>query len=209
MWEKIVISSYPEDWPIGRTFADIASERGVDPFTAYFDLLEASGAAGGVVGFYYNEEDIRNVLRHPRSMIGSDGYALAPYGVLGSGRNHPRSYGTFPMVFRKYVRGASRPELMYDKAAKVVSLEEAVMKMTSAPASRLRVGDRGLIRAGCWADIVVFNPDTMADTATYLDPYRYPVGVEQVFVNGVQVIRDGDHTGALPGKTLRFRSRRR
>ena len=209
MWEKIVISSYPEDWPIGRTLADIASERGVDPFTAYFDLLEASGAAGGVVGFYYNEEDIRNVLRHPRSMIGSDGYALAPYGVLGSGRNHPRSYGTFPMVFRKYVRGASRPELMYDEAAKVVSLEEAVMKMTSAPASRLRLGDRGLIRAGCWADIVVFDPDAIADTATYIDPYRYPVGVEHVFVNGVQVIRDGEHTGALPGKTLRFRSRRR
>ncbi len=208
MWEKMVISSYPEDWPIGRTLADIASERSVDPFTAYFDLLEASGAAGGVVGFYYNEEDIRNVLRHPRSMIGSDGYALAPYGVLGSGRNHPRSYGTFPMVFRKYVRGASRPELMYDEGAKVVSLEEAVMKMTSAPASRLRMGDRGLIEAGYWADIVVFDPDTMADTATYLNPYRYPVGVEHVFVNGVQVIRDGDHTGALPGKTLRFRSGR-
>jgi N-acyl-D-amino-acid deacylase len=206
MWDKIVVSSYPEDRHIGRDIAGIAAERGVDPFEAYFDLLLESGATGGVVGFYYNEEDIRNVMRHPRSMIGSDGYALAPYGVLGSGRNHPRSYGTFPMVFRKYVRGASRPELMYDDGEKVASLEEAVMKMTSVPARRLRLEDRGLIKEGHWADIIVINPDTIADTATYLDPYRYPVGIEHVVVNGIQVIKGGEHTGALPGKPLRFRS---
>ena len=206
MWDKIVISSYPEDWPIGRNMAEIATERGVDLFDAYFDLLAGSGAAGGVVGFYYNEEDIRNVLRHPRSMIGSDGYALAPYGVLGGGRNHPRSYGTFPMVFRKYVRGESRPELVYDEGAKVIALEEAVMKMTSAPAKRLKLEDRGLIKEGCYADIVIFDPDTVADTATYLDPYRYPAGIKHVLVNGVPVIRDGDHTGSLPGKALRLES---
>jgi N-acyl-D-amino-acid deacylase len=206
MWDKIVISSYPEDWPIGRDIEGIAAERGADPFEAYFDMLLESGAAGGVVGFYYNEEDIRNVLRHPRSMIGSDGYALAPYGVLGGGRNHPRSYGTFPMVFRKYVRGISRPELMYDEAERVVSLEEAVMKMTSVPARRLQLRDRGLIKVGYWADVVVFDPDTIADTATYLDPYKYPVGIRHVLVNGAPVIRDGEHTGALSGKPLRFRS---
>jgi N-acyl-D-amino-acid deacylase len=206
MWDKIVVSSYPEDRHIGRDIAGIATERGVDPFEVYFDMLLESGAAGGVVGFYYNEEDIRNVLRHPRGMIGSDGYALAPYGVLGGGRNHPRSYGTFPMVFRKYVRGIPRPELMYDEAERIISLEKAVKKMTSVPAMRLQLKDRGLIKAGYWADIVVLDPETIADTATYLDPYKYPIGIEHVLVNGAPVIRDGEHTGALPGKSLRFRS---
>ncbi len=208
MWEKILISSYPEEWPIGRSIREIAVEKGVDPFTVYFDLLVDSGAVGSVVGFYYNEEDIRNVLKYSKSMIGSDGYALAPYGILGGGRNHPRSYGTFPMVLRKYVRGLSRPELVYDEAAKVVSLEEAVMKMTSMPAKKLKLANRGLIKVGYWADIVVFDPETVADTASYLDPYKYPVGIGHVLVNGVPVIRDGEHTGSLPGKVLRFQSKK-
>ena len=145
---------------------------------------------------------------HSKSMIGSDGYALAPYGILGGGRNHPRSYGTFPMVLRKYVRGLSRSELVYDEAAKVVSLEEAVMKMTSTPAKKLKLVNRGLIKVGHWADVVVFDPVTVADTASYLDPYKYPVGIGHVLVNGVQVIRDGEHTGSLPGKVLRLQSKR-
>jgi len=206
MWEKILISSYPEEWPIGRSLGEIAVERGTDPFTVYFDLLVGSGAVGSVVGFYYNEEDIRKVLKHSKSMIGSDGYALAPYGILGGGRNHPRSYGTFPMVLRKYVRGLSRSELVYDEASKVVSLEEAVMKMTSMPAKKLKLVNRGLIKVGYWADVVVFDPETVADTASYLDPYKYPLGIGHVLVNGVPVIRDGEHTGSLPGKVLRFQS---
>lgn len=203
MWDQIIISSYPTEKLVGRTLADIADERGVDPFEAYFDLLIESGALGGIIGFYYNEDDIRHVLRHERSMIGSDGYALAPYGILGKGRNHPRSYGTFPLIFRKYVRGESRPDLTHDKGGKLLSLEEAVRKMTSAPARKLGVRDRGFLRKGMWADIVVFNPETIADTATYLDPYRYPTGIEHVLVNGVAVISDGEHTGKLPGKPLR------
>ena len=115
MWDKIMIPMHPEDWPIGRTVADIAEERGQDPFDAYFDLVESSGGQGGIIGFYYNEPDIRNVLLSPRSVIGSDGSALAPYGVLGRGKNHPRSYGTFPMIYRKYVRGDSRPELVTER----------------------------------------------------------------------------------------------
>lgn len=206
MWDQIIISSYPTEEMEGRTLAEIAEERSVDPFDAYFDLLLESETEGGVIGFYYNEEDIRHVLRHRRSMIGSDGYALAPYGILSKGRNHPRSYGTFPMIFRKYVRGESRPELRHDTGGKVLTLEEAVRKMTSAPAHKLGIRDRGLLREGMWADIVVFNPATIADTATYLDPYRYPVGVEHVLVNGVAVIREDDHTGALPGRPLRHRT---
>jgi len=203
MWDQIIISSYPEEGVVGRTIAEIAEARGADPFDAYFNLLLESGAEGGVVGFYYNEEDIRHVLRHPRSMIGSDGYALAPYGALGRGRMHPRSYGTFPMIFRKYVRGESRPDLWHDAGEKVLSLEEAVRKMTSMPARKLGLKDRGLLQRGMWADIVVLDPDTVADTATYLDPYRYPAGVRHVLVNGVPVIRKGEHTGALPGRPLR------
>lgn len=203
MWDQIIISSYPTEKLVGRTLADIADERGVDPFEAYFDLLLESDAIGGIIGFYYNEDDIRHVLKHERSMIGSDGYALAPYGILGKGRNHPRSYGTFPMIFRKYVRGESRPDLLHDKGEKLLSLEEAVRKMTSVPARKLGIEDRGFLREGMWADIVVFNPKTIADTATYLDPYRYPVGIEHVIVNSVPVISKGEHTGALPGRPLR------
>jgi N-acyl-D-amino-acid deacylase len=203
MWDKIVIPSYPEDWPIGRTIAEIAAEKRRDPFDAYFDLVEGSGTQAGIIGFYYNEPDIRNVLLSPRSVIGSDGSALAPYGVLGRGKNHPRSYGTFPMIFRKYVRGESRPELVYDEGEKIMSLEEAVRKMTSAPARKLGVEDRGLIEEGLWADLVIFDPERIADTATFLEPYQYPVGIEHVLVNGVPVISSGEHTGALPGKALR------
>jgi len=206
MWDKIVIPSYPEDWPVGRTIAEIAGERGVDPFDAYFDLVEGSQGLGGIIGFYYNEPDIRNVLLSPRSVVGSDGSALAPYGVLGRGKNHPRSYGTFPMIFRKYVRGESRPDLGYDEGEAILSVEEAVRKMTSLPAEKLGITDRGLIKTGCWADIVVFDPETISDTATYLDPYRYPTGIEHVIVNGVLVIRDGEHTGNIPGKALRHKA---
>jgi N-acyl-D-amino-acid deacylase len=205
MWDKIVIPSYPEDWPIGRTVADIAEERGQDPFDAYFDLVEGSGAQGGIIGFYYNELDIRNVLLSPRSIIGSDGSALAPYGVLGRGKNHPRSYGAFPMIFRKYVRGESRPELAYDEGEKILSLEEAVRKMTSAPARKLGIEDRGLIKKESRADLVVFDLDKIADTATFLEPYQYPVGIEHVLVNGIPVISSGEHTGALPGKILKHK----
>ena len=203
MWDKIVIPMYPEDWPVGRTVADIAKERGQDPFDTYFDLVEGSGGQGGIIGFYYNEADIRNVLLSPRSVIGSDGSALAPYGVLGRGKNHPRSYGAFPMIFRKYVRGESRPELVYDEGEKILSLEEAVKKMTSAPAGKLGIKDRGLIKEGYWADLVVFDSGKIADTATFLEPYQYPVGIEHLFVNGVQVIKGREHTGALPGRVLR------
>ncbi|MGD2201688.1 MAG: D-aminoacylase [Candidatus Bathyarchaeota archaeon] len=203
MWDKIIVPSYPKDWPIGKTISDIAKERGQDPFEAYFDLVQASEGQGGILGFYYNEDDIRNVLTNPRSVIGSDGSALAPYGVLGRGKNHPRSYGTFPMIYRKYVRGESRPGLQYDRGAKLLSLEGAVKKMTSLPAEKLGIGDRGLIKKGYWADLVLFDQETIADTATYMDPYRYPAGIKHVLVNGVLVIEDSEHTGALPGKPLR------
>lgn len=204
MWDKIILVQAERNKDlIGKNFAEIAKSRGVSAFDAYFDLLVEENASGAIVGFYYNEEDIRRVLRHHASMIGSDGYALAPYGVLGRGMSHPRSYGTYPMVFRKYVRGETRKDLRYDDGKKMLTLGEAVRKMASLPAQKLGLRDRGLLREGMWADIVVFNPNTVADKATYLTPYQYSVGIEYVLVNGKMVIEKGEHTGALPGKALR------
>ncbi|RLG46091.1 MAG: D-aminoacylase, partial [Thermoproteota archaeon] len=129
----------------------------------------------------------------------------APYGPLGKGKMHPRSYGTFPMVFRKYVRGESRKELIYDEGAKLLTLEEAVMKMTSVTAKKLGLKDRGLLKEGMRADIVILDPKRVADKATYLDPYQYPEGIEYVIVNGELVIDAGEHTGSLPGMVLRHK----
>jgi len=139
------------------------------------------------------EEDVRTVMKHPLSMIGSDGWALAPYGVLGESKTHPRSYGTYPRILGKYVR-----------EKKVLSLEEAIRKMASLPAQKLGLGDRGMIREGMWADVVVFNPEMVVDKATYENSHRYPEGIEYVLVNGEIVIDEREHTGALPGKVLRI-----
>jgi len=203
MWEKIMISSYPRREVVGKTIHEIAQDTGLNPFDAYFDLLFEADASGAIVGLYYNEEDIRRVLLHGCSMIGSDGYALVPYGVLGRGQKHPRSYGTFPMFIRKYVRGETRKDLRDDSGEKLVTLQEIVRKMTSLPTQKLGLRDRGLLREGMWADIVVFDLERIADKATYLQPYQYPDGIEYVLVNGVVVIENGEHTGALPGKPLK------
>lgn len=203
LWDRIILSSCRRNRGlIGRSIEEIARLRGVNPFEAYLDLLMEEEASGSIIGYYYNEEDIREVLKHPASMIGSDGYALAPYGALGRGLRHPRSYGAFPMVIRKYVRGEGN-EALGDVGRRILTLEEAVRKMTSLPAQRLGLLDRGLLRVGMWADIVILDPERVRDKATYLDPYQYPEGIEYVIVNGGVVIRRGMHTGALPGKILR------
>jgi N-acyl-D-amino-acid deacylase len=130
-------------------------------------------------------------MRHPLVVIGSDGDALAPYGVLSQSKPHPRYYGTFPRVLGHYVR-----------EEKVLSLEEAVKKMTSITAERFSLNDRGVIREGAWADLVLFDPQTITDKATYTDPHQYPEGIPYVIVNGMVVIDQGEHTGALPGQVL-------
>jgi N-acyl-D-amino-acid deacylase len=125
-------------------------------------------------------------------MVGSDGSALAATGELATGKPHPRSYGTFPRVLGRYTRETG-----------LLTLEQAVWKMTGLPARRLRLADRGVVRPGARADLVVFDPLGVADAATYEDPHRYPRGIEQVVVNGRLVVEDGEHTGALPGRVLR------
>jgi len=130
-------------------------------------------------------------MRHPLVVVGSDGNSLAPHGVLGQRKPHPRSYGTFPRVLGRYVR-----------EEKVLSLEEAVKKMTSITAERFDLTDRGVIREGAWADLVLFDAQTVTDRATFADPHQYPEGIPCVVVNGVVVIDQGQHTGALPGQVL-------
>jgi len=138
------------------------------------------------------EEDVKYVMRSPIGMVGSDGSAISPEGILGIGKPHPRYYGTFPRVLGKYAR-----------EEKVITMEEAVRKMTSAPAQRLGLKDRGLLREGYKADVVVFNPETVKDEATFADPHRFPTGIPYVVCNGAFTVDKGKHTGALPGRTLR------
>jgi N-acyl-D-amino-acid deacylase len=189
----VLISSCPRRPEAeGRRLAELAAASGRDPFDVVVDLLAADDGQAHVVMFQLDERDLRQALSHPRVMIGSDGSALAPYGELGAGRHHPRSYGTFPRVLSVYARDE-----------RLLSLPQAVHKMTGLPARRLGLRDRGVIRVGAKADLVVLDPLTVADVATYEDPYRYPLGIEHVLVNGRFVIRHGEHTGSLPGTLIR------
>jgi N-acyl-D-amino-acid deacylase len=176
----------------GRRLGAIAAERGVDPFDLCFDLLLQEEGYVGCIFFSMCDADVETVMRWPHTMIGSDASSVAPYGLLGEGKPHPRSYGTFPRVLGRYVREQG-----------VLSWETAIHRMTGLPATRLGLRDRGTIVAGAYADLVVFDPATVRDQATFQDPHRYAAGIEHVFVNGVRVMAGGEHTGALPGKVLR------
>ncbi|MBX6363888.1 MAG: D-aminoacylase [Gemmatimonadetes bacterium] len=176
-----------------KTLTQIAKEWGKDPADAAFDLV-AQGK-GRVLAVYHmmGEPDIETALRFPWTSIGSDaGSALEPNGPDAIGLPHPRSYGNFPRVIARYVRERH-----------VLTLPEAIRKMTSWPATRMRLADRGVIRVGAWADVTVFDYDTIKDNATYSNPNVYPDGIDYVLVNGELVIDHGRHTGARPGKVLR------
>ncbi len=176
----------------GMRVAEAAKAAGKDPFDFVFDLLRDTRASVGCVYFIMSEDDVKLAMRQPWVAIGSDGSALAVEGPLRAGVPHPRNFGTFPRVLGKYVRDE-----------KVISLEEAVRKMTSLPASALNLPDRGSITPGKWADLVIFDPATVADTATFEQPFQYPVGIDTVIVNGQVVLDEGTHTNAKPGKVLR------
>jgi N-acyl-D-amino-acid deacylase len=142
------------------------------------------------------EDDVRAILTTPWVVVGSDGVALAPYGPTAGGKPHPRYYGTFARVLGRYVR-----------ETRALTLEAAVRKMTGASAEALGLVDRGLVREGLAADLTVFDPATVNEQGTYIDPHRYPSGIGTVIVNGAVVIDGGEHTGALPGRLLRRTSR--
>lgn len=170
----------------------IADRWGEDPIDAIFDLLLKDRAATGVAVFAMSEGDVRDALAQPWVSVDTDYEGLATSGVLGGEHPHPRAYATFPRILRKYVREEG-----------LFSLEEAVRKFSALPAQRLGLTDRGVLREGLWADIVVFDPDTIRDVATFEDPNRLSEGMRWVLVNGVPVIADGAMTGATPGKVLR------
>ena len=185
----------------GRTLADIAKARGTDPMDALFDILIEDHAETEVAVFAMDEADIALALAQPWVSFCNDSQGTSPEGLLGQEFPHPRAYGTFPRVLRKYVREERR-----------LRLEEAIRKFTSLPASRLRLNDRGVIKVGLWADIVVFDPQRISDRATFRAPNQLSVGMQWVLVNGIPVIADGLATHALPGQVLRgpgYRAARR
>jgi N-acyl-D-amino-acid deacylase len=191
-WEGIVIAGCPARPEYeGQTLARIAAMLGVTPAEAVIEVLRQSKAETDMVLFMMSEDNVALGLRRPWVMIGSDGEGRATEGPYGAGKPHPRNYGTCPRFLGHYVR---------DRA--VVSLPDAVRKMTSLPATTLGLRDRGRLEPGAAADVVVFDPATVADAATFADPHRYPRGMPWVLVNGEPVIADGRHTGRRPGRVL-------
>ena len=198
-WAKVLISSVATDGNRdleGMNIVEASSKAGKAPFEFMKDLLIEETGRVGMIMFAMSEDHLKTLLAHPLVGIGSDGSAVAPYGPLGKGKPHPRLYGTFPRALGKYVR-----------EEKVCALEEMVRKITSMPADHLGFVRRGRLRAGWAADVCVFDPARIADRATFADPAVYPVGVEQVVVNGQVVVDRGEHTGRLPGRVLRKNER--
>ena len=176
----------------GKTIADIAKLRDKDPIDTIFDILIEDNAATEVAVFGMFEPDVRLALQQPWVSVCNDSAGTAPDGLLGQEHPHPRAYGTFPRILRKYVREEG-----------TLTLPDAVRKFSALPASRLRLADRGVIKTGMWADIVVFDPDTITDLATFEKPNQLSQGMQYVLVNGVPVIERGNMTNALPGKVVR------
>jgi N-acyl-D-amino-acid deacylase len=176
----------------GKTLAEVAKIQNKDPMDALFDLLIEDNAATEVAVFGMSEPDVSLALQQPWVSFDNDSSGASPDGILGQEHPHPRAYGTFPRILRKYVR-----------EEKKLSLEDAIRKSSALPAQRMRLTDRGVLKAGMWADIVLFDPSTIRDLATFENPNQLSQGMEYVLVNGVSVIDQGKMTGALPGKVLR------
>jgi dihydroorotase/N-acyl-D-amino-acid deacylase len=177
---------------MGKTLAQVAAMRKTDAIEALFDLLVEDRAYTYVAVFGMSEPDIALALRQPWVSIDNDSQGTAPDGPLGKEHPHPRAYGTFPRILRKYVREERR-----------LTLEDAIRKFTSLPAQRMRLGDRGVLKVGMWADVVVFDPERVRDRATFAEPNQLSEGMRWVLVNGIPVIADGRAPGLLPGRVLR------
>jgi N-acyl-D-amino-acid deacylase len=186
----VIARFVPEPRYEGMSLAAIAEELGCDPAEAAIRLYERRD--GQVILHAMREDDVETFAAHPLIAVGSDGSSLAAEGVLAAGKPHPRSYGTNPRFLARFVR-----------ERRLVSLEEAVRKMTTLPAGRLGLTRRGRLAPGYAADLVVFDPAAVADTATFEAPHRYPEGIAHVAVNGVLVVEDGAFTGRTPGRVIR------
>jgi len=203
-WENLMLAAGPESTLLvgfrnealrkytGRTLAEVAAERGTSPEETAMDLVVEDGSRVQVVYFLMSEDNVRKGVALPWVSFGSDAASMAPEGVFLKQSTHPRAYGNFARVLGKYARDE-----------RVLSLPEAIRKLTSLPAENLKLRGRGTLASGYFADVVVFDPARIRDHATYDEPHRYATGVQHVFVNGKQVLEDGEHTGALPGRVVR------
>jgi N-acyl-D-amino-acid deacylase len=165
--------------------------RGKDPIDTLMDLIAEDESRIGTLYFIMSEENVKKELAKPWISFCSDEASQAPEGVFLKSNPHPRAYGNFARVLGKYVRDE-----------KVIPMKEAIRRLSGLPATNLGLDHRGLLQEGMFADVVVFDPMTIADRATYEKPHQYAVGMKHVFVNGVQVLKDGEHTGAKPGRAL-------
>ncbi|MDQ7052078.1 MAG: D-aminoacylase [candidate division KSB1 bacterium] len=193
-WNAVMISSMSEEPHkayAGRRLGDLAREHNQEPFEFLRQLMIAEKGRGGMVGFAMSEENTERVLAYPYCAVASDGSARATEGPLSEGSPHPRNFGTFPRVLGYYVR-----------EKKLFSLPEAIRKMTDLPARIIGIQQRGLIAEGYFADVTLFHPEKVRDTATFVQPKQYPEGIEYVIVNGKVVIDQGEHTHRKPGKIL-------
>jgi len=193
--ESVLIASVqnPKLLPLqGKTLAEVAKLWNEDPMDTIFDFLIQDDASTGIAAFGMSEPDVVLALQQPWVSFDNDSSGVSPEGILGQEHSHPRAYGTFPRILRKYVREEHK-----------LTLEDAIRKSSSLPAERLRLEGRGLLRTGMWADVVIFDPATVRDLATFDNPNQLSQGMDYVLVNGVPVIDEGKMTGARPGKVLR------
>ena len=194
-WENVRICSVATDKNRhleGKNILEAAADAGMDTYDFMRELLIEEENQVGMITFMMKEENLQRILAHPLVSIGSDGSAVAPYGILNKGKPHPRYYGTFPRVLGKYVR-----------EEKIMTLPEAIRKMTSVPADKFGFSGRGRISEGYFADLVIFDPGRVIDRATFEDPHQYPEGIEYVVVNGQVAVEGGETTGALAGRILK------
>jgi N-acyl-D-amino-acid deacylase len=193
--EKVLIIGFNNDslkYLTGKTLAQLAVIRKKTPEETVMDLVIQDGSRVGVVYFSMSEENVKKQIALPWMSFCSDGGSYAPEGVFLKTSTHPRAYGNFARLLGKYVRDE-----------KVISLEEAVRKLTTLPANNLKISKRGALKEGYYADLSIFDPETIKDNATFEAPQKYATGMVHVFVNGTQVLKDGEHTGALPGRVVR------
>jgi N-acyl-D-amino-acid deacylase len=195
--DRVLIVGFRQDslrYLTGKSLAEIAALRSTTPEEAAIDLVIQNDGDPGVVYFLMSEENVKRQIALPYMSFGSDAGSMSTEGVFLRSNPHPRAYGNVARLLGRYVRDE-----------RVITLQEAVRRLTSLPAENLRLQRRGLLRAGHYADVVVFDPRTIRDHATFEQPHQYATGVDHVFVNGVQVLRDGEHTGATPGRVVRGR----
>jgi N-acyl-D-amino-acid deacylase len=175
----------------GKTLAEVAKMRGKDPIETIMDLISEDESRIGTVYYLMSEENVKKELKKPWIAFGSDEASQAPEGVFLKSNPHPRAYGNFARALGKYVRDE-----------KIVPMPDAIHRLSGLPATNLGLDHRGFLKDGMFADVVVFDPATITDHASFEKPHQYATGVKHVFVNGVQVIKDGEHTGAKPGRAL-------